>query len=72
LTLTTNSTDFAALLTTEITLAAYTLNLEFTTTQESPVSVEVVINKTDQKDSQLRAAPSSPADLKGKLPLSAD
>jgi hypothetical protein len=50
LTLTTNSTDLSALLTTEITLAAYTLNLEFTTTQESPVSVEVVVNKTDQSN----------------------
>jgi hypothetical protein len=46
--LTTNSTDFSALLTTEITLAAYILNLEFTTTQESPVSVEVVVNKPVQ------------------------
>jgi hypothetical protein len=59
LTLTTNSTDFSALLTTEITLAAYILNLEFTTTQESPVSVEVVVNKTDQSRRTVSQVPHS-------------
>jgi hypothetical protein len=59
LTLTTNSTDLSALLTTEITLAAYILNLEFTTTQESPVSVEVVVNKTDQSKRTVSQAPHS-------------
>jgi hypothetical protein len=59
LTLTSNSTDFSALLTTEITLAAYTLNLEFTTTQESPVSVEVVVNKTDQSSRTVSQVPHS-------------
>jgi hypothetical protein len=59
LSLTTNSTDFSALLTTEITLAAYILSLEFTTTQESPVSVEVVVNKTDQSRRTVSQVPHS-------------
>jgi hypothetical protein len=57
--LTTNSNYFSALLTTEVTLAAYTLNLEFTTTQESPVSVKVVVNKTDQSRRTVSQAPHS-------------
>jgi hypothetical protein len=50
---------FSALLTTEITLAAYTLNLELTTTQESPVSVEVVVSKTDQSRRTVSQVPHS-------------
>jgi hypothetical protein len=46
-------------LTTEITLAAYTLNLEFTTTQESPGSVKVVVNKTDQSRAIVSQGPHS-------------
>jgi hypothetical protein len=40
-------------------LAAYALNLEFTTTQESPVSVEVVISKTDQSRRTVSQVPHS-------------
>jgi hypothetical protein len=72
LTLTANCTDFSAILKTEITLAAYTLNLEFITTQESQCRGSRQQDRPNQKDSQRSAALSSPAVLRGQLHLSAD